>query len=319
MRSTARTALASLAETVRTVAANATGYRGRERRNVMSFRLKEAVFKVRCREPGCSFVSDFAVKENIMGATEADVDSEALKIARNLGFIKHDAILGRKHQLANPEVYKISGSYEHIGPGPAVPAAPAAAPVGAPPAASAGSAPVRTYRKGEVIIRKGDSATMVCEVLRGSAHNEKLPDLLYRAGATFGAAAIFKQKDRMADIVAGEDSTTVAFYNLRELARNNPAKARALYDEAMEDVFHILRYYEQYAASLEGKLKRLQAAKPAPKKAPGKAARKAPAKKAVKKAAAKAAKKAAAKKRPAPKKAANKPAARKAAKKSRKR
>jgi len=265
----------------------------------MSFRLKEAVFKIRCREPGCSFVSDFAVKENIMGATEADVDSEALKIARNLGFIKHDAILGRKHQLSNPDVYKVSGSYEHIGP-----AAPSAAPVVGPSsAAAAGSAPVRTYRRGEVIIRKGDSATTVCEVLRGSAHNEKLPDLLYEAGSSFGAAAIFKQKNRMADIVAGEDGTAVAFYNLRELSRTNPAKARTLYDEAMEDVFHILRYYEEYSASLEGQVRRLQAKAASSKKAPAK----------------KAARKPAARKGPAPKKAAKKPAARKAAKKSKKR
>jgi hypothetical protein len=285
----------------------------------MSFRLKEAVFKVRCREPGCSFVSDFAVKENIMGATEADVDSEALKIARNLGFIKHDAILGRKHQLANPEVYKVSGSYEHIGP---APAAPAAAPAGA---SAAGSAPVKTYRKGEVIIRKGDSATMVCEVLRGSAHNEKLPDILYRAGATFGAAAIFKQKERMADIVAGEDATTIAFYNLRDLARNNPAKARALYDEAMEDVFHILRYYEDYSASLEGQVRRLQAKagarKPAPKKAPAKKAAKKTGKPGARKPGARkpGARKPGARKPGARKPGARKPGARKPAKKSKKR
>jgi hypothetical protein len=288
----------------------------------MSFRLKEAVFKVRCREPGCSFVSDFAVKDNIMGATEADVDSEAIKIARNMGYIKHDAILGRKHPLANPDVYKVSGTYEHIGPAPAAPApAPAAGPAVGPSASSDGSAPVRTYRKGEIIVRKGDSATTVCEVLRGSAHNERLPDILYKAGSTFGASAIFKQKDRLADIVAGEDGTAIAFYNLRDLSRSNPAKARTLYDEAMEDIFHILRYFEDYAASLEGKVKRLQAAA-APKKVPVKAARKAPAKKAAKKAAAKkrpAAKKAAAKKRSAPGKAAKKPAARKPAKKSKKR
>ncbi len=74
----------------------------------MSFRLKEAMFKVRCREPGCSFFSEFVVRENIMGATEADVDSEALKIARNLGYIKHDALFGRMHQLSNPEVVKVS-------------------------------------------------------------------------------------------------------------------------------------------------------------------------------------------------------------------
>ena len=57
-----------------------------------------------------------------------------------------------------------------------------------------------------------------------------------------------------------------------------------LYDEAMEDMFHVLRYFEEYAASLEGKVKRLQAAGRAEEGA-GKEARKAPAKKAAKKAA----------------------------------
>lgn len=81
----------------------------------MSFRLKEAVYKVRCRAPGCTFTSEFAIKENLMGVTEADIDTEAIKIAKNMAFIKHDALLGRKHQLANPEVFRVSGSYERIG------------------------------------------------------------------------------------------------------------------------------------------------------------------------------------------------------------
>ncbi|MGA2639511.1 MAG: hypothetical protein ABSG21_01255 [Spirochaetia bacterium] len=99
----------------------------------MSFRLKEGIFRVKCRELGCSFNTDITVKENIMGATEADVDSEALRIARNLGYIKHDALFGRMHPLANPEVFKIHGSYEHLGPGPEAPAAtPGAASVEAP-------------------------------------------------------------------------------------------------------------------------------------------------------------------------------------------
>jgi CRP-like cAMP-binding protein len=224
----------------------------------MSFRLKEDVFKVRCREPGCPFYSDFIVKENIMGATEADVDSEALKIARNMAFIKHDALYGRKHQLQNPEVYKVSGSYDRIGPSPAEVA------MAAPPAAPQTAA--RTFRRGEIIIRKGESALTVCEVIKGSALNEKLPDLVYRAGSTFGAAAIFRQKKRMVDIIAGDDGTTIAFYNIRELSRNNPAKARQLYDEAMEDVFHIVNYLEDYSASLEKKLKKLSTAGKAPRK-----------------------------------------------------
>jgi hypothetical protein len=241
----------------------------------MSFRLKEAVFKVRCRAPGCPFNNDFSVKENIMGATEADVDSEALKIARNMGFIKHDALYGRKHQLENPEVYKMDARYERIGTSPF-------APQSAPPAfgqqtAPAFSFPTRTYRRGEVIIKKGESASTVCEVIRGVALNEKLPVLSYGPGTTFGAASIFKQKKRMVDIVAGEDGTTIGFYDLRELVKRNPARARELYDESMEDVFHILNYLEGYADSLEKQVKRLQAAKRAPKAA----TRNAPARKAA--------------------------------------
>lgn len=118
----------------------------------MSFRLKEAMFKVRCREPGCSFYSEFVVRENIMGATEADVDSEAQKIARNLGYIKHDALFGRMHQLSNPEVVKVSASYDHLGTGTEAPSSAApqrppwvpqqATPVAPPPQPAPSAAPV---------------------------------------------------------------------------------------------------------------------------------------------------------------------------------
>jgi hypothetical protein len=285
----------------------------------MSFRLKEAIFKVRCREHGCPFFSEFVVKENIMGATEMDVDTEAQKIARNMGYIKHDALFGRKHPLANPEIFKISSSYERIGTTPAYataahagPAAPVTPP-GIPPApAPTPFAPTRTYKRGEIIIRKGESAVTVCEVLHGSAVNEKLPALNYKAGSTFGAAAIFRHKNRMVDIVAGEDGTTIAFYNIREMSKTNPAKARALYDEAMEDIFFIVQYLEAYSSSLEKQVKKLQAVKkaatpPAVKKAarPKKAAHKTRPKKAAPKAAARKAAKP--KKAPARKAAAKKP------------
>ena len=118
----------------------------------MSFKLKEAVFKVRCRAPGCPFFSDFIVTENIMGLTEADVDSEAQKLARNMAYNKHDALYGRMHALESPEIHKISGSYERIGPPPAAPSptppvftpsAPpqAQAPAAVPPAAQTAVAP----------------------------------------------------------------------------------------------------------------------------------------------------------------------------------
>jgi len=199
------------------------------------------------------------VKENLMGATEADIDSEAIKIARNMAFIKHDALYGRKHALANPEATKVTGAYVQLGTGLAASAASSY-----PPA----SVPTRSYQPGEIILHKGESAVTVCEVVRGTAYNEKLPDLIYRAGSTFGAAAIFRQKNRLADIVAGAEGATIAYYNLRELTRTNPSKARELYDEAMEDIFHVVQYLEEYVVSLEKQVKGFQAAKPVKKPAP---------------------------------------------------
>ena len=222
----------------------------------MSFRLKEAVYKIRCREPGCTFASEFIVKENFMGVTEADVDSEALKIAKNMAFIKHDALHGRKHQLANPEIFKISGSYERLGG--LTSSSVFTQPVESAEAASA----TRTFNRGDVILDKGESVAVACEIVSGSAQNAGLPGLKYRPGYIAGSAAIFHQKNRPADIVAAEDNTVVAFHDVKELTRANPARARELYDLALEDVFSVLLHLEEYSGSLEKKLKRLASAKP---------------------------------------------------------
>ncbi len=268
----------------------------------MALRLKEVVFRVRCREPGCPFTSDFSVKENIMAATQEDVDSEALKIARDQAMTKHDAIYGRKHAMTHPEVHKVAGAYEQIG-------AAAAAPSAAAPERLPRAMQTSRYDRGESIVAKGERATAVCEIIRGSAVNEMRPGIVYRPGATFGAAALFEGKKRMASIVAAEDGTLVGFYDMRELTRTDPAKAHELYNEAMEDIFNVLAYLEKYSTSLENRLAKLTAAarekKARPKPAP---AAKKPVRKPVKKPAAKAARKPA--RKPARKAAAKKPARR---------
>lgn len=220
-----------------------------EQENDMSYKLREVVFRVRCGEPGCPFTSDFSIKENLMGATEADIDSEAWKIARNQAYNKHDAVYGRKHPLVNPDIKKVSGLYDRIGPAEdAAPVQPRTPPL-----------PSRVYRKGEKIIRKGDKAGTICEVLRGSAVNESRPDLVYRVGSTFGFAALLENKDRMADIVAGEDGTLIACHNLKDLTRSDPVKARSIYNDVMEDIFRVVEYLEDLSNSLEKQNARLKA------------------------------------------------------------
>lgn len=238
----------------------------------MALRLKEVVFRVRCREMGCPFTSDFSVKENIMGATQEDVDSEALKIARDQAMTKHDAIYGRKHMMLNPDTHKVAGTYETLGTvSPAARVRLAAEPVH-----------TRRFDRGERIVAKGERATTVCEVVRGSAINEARPGIVYRPGSTFGAAALFEHKKRMASIVAAENDTLVGFYDMRELTKTDPAKARELYNEAMEDIFHVLAYLEDYSASLEKKIAKMKAGPAGKKPAPRKPTKK-PVKKSVKK------------------------------------
>jgi CRP-like cAMP-binding protein len=218
----------------------------------MAFKLKEAVFRVRCREPGCAFVSDFPVKENLQGATEADVNSEAWKIAKDLGTTRHDAIHGKRHPMIDPDIHMIRSSYETIG---GVPRSrmPAARP------RLGETINTRRYDKGDRIIAKGERATTVCEVVRGSARNARRPSLVYRPGATFGAAGLFENKRRMADIVAGENGTLVAFYDMRELKDTDREKANELYNEAMEDIFNVLTWLEDHSAALEKRVAKLKA------------------------------------------------------------
>ncbi|UCF96588.1 MAG: cyclic nucleotide-binding domain-containing protein [Spirochaetaceae bacterium] len=205
----------------------------------MPYRLKDGIYAVRCRYPRCTFHSQFEIKQNIMGMTEKDVEIEAKRIARDMSLIKHDAIHATRHTLRNPEIRKVSGSYELIGPTPRH---------GEDSAYSAQEREdvyYKEYQRGEVILRKGDDATSVCEVVRGSAYPERNRSHRYRQGDCFGAAALLARRQRTCDVVAGSDGTKVAFYNLIELSKSNPKKARELFSAVMEDTFRVIQGLEK--------------------------------------------------------------------------
>ncbi len=205
----------------------------------MPYRLKGAIYTVRCRYPRCSFHHQFEVDHNIMGMTEKDVEDEARKIARDMGLIKHDAIYGTKHSLKNPDIRKISGSFQLIGSDSAYR-----------PGAHSGLA-YRDFHKGDIILRKGDDATTVCEVVRGFAYPARNRGHRYGVGDCFGAAALLANQNRTTDVLAGKDGTRIAFYNVIELSKHDPRKARLLYTRAMEDMFIVVRELEQALDRLE--------------------------------------------------------------------
>ena len=250
----------------------------------MAFKLKDGTFQVKCKQYGCPFKSEFKVTQNIMGVTEADVERESKKIAHDMALIKHDAIYGRQHSLKTPLIRKVRGSYVPVGARSA-------------PTVDRQDEAVRrqTFDRGDVIVRKGDAATTVCKVIKGAAYPEGNRSFLYSPGDSFGVAALVAGQTRMANIIAEEPGTVVAFCNLRELSGSDPRAARQLYESAMQDVFRVFTAMQKRISGLEKKTEKgkeqIQALEAevagrggGSKKTPAKkktASRKAPAKKAT--------------------------------------
>jgi hypothetical protein len=199
----------------------------------MPYRLKKGVYAVRCRYPQCTFEARMEIDQNLMGMTEWDVEIEAVNMARGMAMIKHDSLLRlRRHMLTRPEIRRVSGYTELVGGG---------------PVSSAQEMPDVVYKdfhKGEIIVKKGEEADSICEIVRGMAYPERNKDHRYSAGDCFGAAALLMHQNRMANIVSGSDRTRVAFYNLTELTKRDPKKAREVYNRILQDTFKVIRELE---------------------------------------------------------------------------
>jgi hypothetical protein len=212
----------------------------------MPYKLKNGIYSVRCRYPRCTFHTQMEVERNIAGMTQKDVEEEAKKLVRDMAMIKHDAMHGTRHTLRNPEIRKVSGSYELIGAGPS----------SGTPAGEDGGISYREYQKGEVILKKGENAAAVCEVVAGYAYPVRNKNHRYKVGDCFGAAALVAGQSRTADIAAGSDGTRVAFYNIIELSKQNPKKARYLFNQVMEDTFKVIRDLEVSIDKLEQQIEK---------------------------------------------------------------
>ena len=205
----------------------------------MPYKLKNAIYSVRCRYPRCTFHSQFEIEQNIMGMTEQDVEIEAKKIARDMALIKHDAIHATRHTLRNPDIRKVSGSYELVGPAPRRRNSTTYG------VARQKDVYYKEYQRGEVILKKGDDATSVCEVMRGSAYPERNRSHRYREGDSFGAAALLARHQRTCDDSPSKIYQLLCLYNLIELSKANPKKAREMFSAVMEDTFKVIQNLEK--------------------------------------------------------------------------
>jgi hypothetical protein len=170
-----------------------------------------------------------------MGMTESDVETEARKVAQDMARVKHDSLHGRQHALQNPEIRMVSGTVQLMGAGP-VQNSPRQA-----------DSYVREFSRGDVIIKKGEDATSVCEVLRGLAYPLQNRRHRYSLGDCFGVAALLPNHSRMTDVVAGTDKTRIAFHRLQALNKHDPKKASRLLTAVIEDTLQLIGELEQDA------------------------------------------------------------------------
>jgi len=197
----------------------------------MPYQLKNGVFLVRCRYPGCAFATQVTTEQKIMAMTEEDVEREAKNLAKDISMTKHDAIYGTKHTLRNPEIRRVSGTYQLIGQHESPDQKPEAV-------------FYRDFDKGEIILKEGEAATTLCEVVRGSAFAERNAGHRYGLGACFGASALLANHSRTCNVLAGSNGTRIAFYNLIALSKKNPKKASRLFQEVMDDTLRVIQDLE---------------------------------------------------------------------------
>lgn len=212
----------------------------------MAYRLYKGEFRVKCGIARCPFNAEFDITQKIAGVTERDVENEAKRIARDMASIKHDAMYGRLHRLTRPAIRMVSGAIKQFG----ARSGKAAATV------QEEDSVVRHYKKGETVVKKGEVSTTICEVIKGHVYPEHDPSFKYQKGRVFGASGLLIRQNRIANFVAGTNTTQVAFHNLRELSKTDPNKAKEVYHEAMDDIFGVIANLENHINDLDSKLQR---------------------------------------------------------------
>ena len=184
----------------------------------MPYRLNKGVYAVRCRHPRCTFDAHLEIVDTIMGMTEADVGTEARKMARDMASVKHDSLHGRHHTLHKPEIRMVSGHIQLNGAGHALNT----------------PHPVdfyeREYMKGDVILKKGEGAAVVCEVLHGVAYPARNKDHKYALGDCFGVAALLpnRQPDGRRRCRRGQDEDR--FLHAPRAQQAQPAESKPAVD-----------------------------------------------------------------------------------------
>lgn len=207
----------------------------------MAYKLVKGEFLVKCNCDECSYSNKFEITDGFYGENENDALSAAGEQAKMLALLEHRKD-SPEHDFENMIVEKSSGIYEfvsfqkllHSEQGEGV--------------------KYKTYKKGDVVIASDEKFYGLCEVVKGSASICRAKVLTLKPGEVFGLSELCVNQVRSGDLVADEDETMIAFYNMRELFKTDLKKCLDLYHASVQNIFALIEHLRDEAVMLEKKL-----------------------------------------------------------------
>lgn len=207
----------------------------------MAYKLVKGEFLIKCTCDECSYSNKFEITQGFYGETENDVLLAAGEQAKIMALLEHQKD-SPDHVLENMTVEKNSGIYEFV------------------PfqkllhSEQSEGVKYKTYKKDDVIIAGDEIFYGLCEVVKGAASICRAKVLTLKPGEIFGLSELFVNQVRSGDLVADEDETMIAFYNMQELFRTDLKKCLDLYHASVQNIFALIDRLKDEAVMLEKKL-----------------------------------------------------------------
>lgn len=207
----------------------------------MAYKLVKGEFLVKCNCDECSYSNKFEITQGFYGETEDDVLATAGEQAKIMALLEHRKDVP-EHALENIVVEKSSGIYEFVS---FQKLLHSEQPEGV---------KYKTYKKDDIIIANDEIFYGLCEVVKGVASICRAKVLILKPGEVFGLSELFVNQVRSGDVVADEDETIIAFYNMQELFKTDLKKCLDLYHASAQNIFALVDRLKDEAVILEKKL-----------------------------------------------------------------
>jgi CRP-like cAMP-binding protein len=207
----------------------------------MSYKLVKGEFLIKCNCDECSYSQRFEITDGFYGETENDALQVASEQAKMMAVLEHQKDFPQ-HTIEDMSVEKSNGIYEFVLFKKLL------------HSEQNESVKYKTYKKGDVILAGDENFYGLCEVVNGVASICRAKNLTFKPGDVFGLSQLCVNQIRNGDLIADEDETMIAFYNMKELFSTDLKKCLDLYHASFENIFALIDHLKDEAMMLEKKL-----------------------------------------------------------------